>query len=123
MGEVVREFLDQIFDFLLFIAACAYVISSFRTMAVTQNTLNMSLSDKGNSVAVIERPDLTLAGEEVLALLLQPDGIEQVTLDGTVFEKDDISTALMRVNVGGRYALERHSESEGISLIITEVSP
>lgn len=114
-----KEFIEQCIDFLIFVAACAFMISGFANFASIQTVINNSISNKGALVTHYLPEDTGMSGEEVIALLLLPDGIASVEIDGTVF-RADLRKGIPYVNVDGTYHCMRESTAEGIKLVFIQ---
>lgn len=118
MGAV-KETIDLVVDFIIFIAACAFTISGFANTASIQNALNDSLTDKGSSMIVDAYPNTYVSGDEVIALLLLPEGVNSVIVDGNALT-DNIEKGVNYIAPKATYEIQRKTAEEGIQLIITK---
>ena len=115
-----KQFLDMAADFLMFIAACAFVIGGFSNTARIQTALDRSLTDKGTSVISDVNPSERVSAEEVAALLLFSDGMCRVTVDGVAYTTNRMDS-IEAIQMDREYLITRESTSEGIKLTIKSI--
>ena len=116
--DAAKEFLDQAADFIIFIMGCLFAIGGFANTASVQYALNNTLTDKGAAVIADAYPQTYVGGEEVIALLLLPDGLTSVTVDGLTFTSE-IEKSVAYINIAANYMVSREAEAEGTRLVIT----
>lgn len=115
-----KEVIDLVVDFIIFIAACAFTIGGFANTASVQNTLNNTLTDKGSSMIADAFPETHSTGEEMIAILLLPEGISKVSVDGNVFT-GNVMEAINYIVPNGIYEVEREYATDGLRLLITKI--
>lgn len=119
--SVAKDFLDRSADFFMFVLGCAYAISGFANTARVQNVLNDSIGDKGTVVVADAYPDISVSGEKVIALLLMPEGVESVDIDGRVFSSS-LEQGIIYIDTDGKYLLTRKTGTGGSILTVTTVT-
>lgn len=116
-----RKYIDFAADFAIFVSACFFIVSGVSRISMMQESLHHSLSDKGMSV-ILEDETVYISGDELIAQLSFPQGIQKVELDGAVFT-GDIRNAASSVLCGGQYLVVRNvDESGNVTLIIYSIT-
>lgn len=113
-----KEFLDHAADFMIFIFGCLFAIGGFANTSSVQYALNNTLMDKGAAVIADAYPETFVGGEEVIALLLLPDGLISVTVDGLTFTSE-FDRSLAYIDITGNYMVTREIEPEGTKLVVS----
>ena len=113
-----KRFLDLAVDFMFFIFGCLYMVAGFANTASVQNVLNRTITDKGSAVMADAYPETFVGGEEVIALLLYPDGVVSVSVDGVEFVSE-FERSIDYIAMEKNYMVTRAFGLEGTKLIIT----
>lgn len=118
--KIARKYLDFAADFVIFVAACFFIVSGVSRISIMQETLHNSLSDKGLNI-VLEAELNEVTGVELIAQLCYPEGFEVVLIDGVRYEGDlrEVASCIL---VSGHYTVERNDDVDGsITLLINSI--
>ena len=120
-----KEFLDKAAVLVIFVAACYFSLNAFLGLGALQDALNGSISGKGVELMQEAYPEARMQGEELIALLLFPEGLAGVVVDGEAFALKQIEEATARIMPGVPYAVSRMQAEDGagVHLKLTAVLP
>lgn len=117
-----RKFLELSADFLIFVAACFFILNGMSQVSAMQEALHRGLSDKGMN-QVVDYPVSYSSGESLIALLCYPEGIDRIILNDTAYE-GNLHRCMGYIMSTSDYQVERIIAEDGtVSLSINEVMP
>jgi len=117
-----RKFLELAADFLIFVVACFFILNGMSQVSAMQVALHRGLADKGVN-QVVEYPVSYSMGDELIAVLCYPEGIEKVVINGVLFEENLLACAGYIVSTS-QYRVDRMVTEEGmVCLELIEMVP
>ena len=115
-----RKYIDFAADFLIFVTACFFILSGVSRVSMMQETIHQGLTNKGLS-GIMEDYSMYRTGEELVALLSLPEGLDAVIVNETVVE-GSVTSIIGLLSQEEIYSVERMMDERGkITLIIRKV--
>lgn len=112
-----RKIIDLSADFLIFVSACLFILSASTRISMMQTSLHRGLTDKGVS-AVEANAVAYFTGEELIALLCHPEGVAEISIDGTVYN-GNLSVCVSKIHSDASYDVKRIRNLDGsVSLFV-----
>jgi len=118
--EAQRRILDLVADFLFFVIACLIILNAGTRISMMQTSLHRGLTDKGVST-VEANADAHFTGEELIALLCSPEGIAELSINGTTYS-GNLSECVSKICADASYDVNRIRNTDGsVSLSVRQI--
>lgn len=122
--NVIKKYLELYIDIVVFLGACVFAFSGFAQYQQIRRAFNEALVDKGVeqiTIGIVE--EIYTAGDELVALLLLPEGVNSAEVDGMEFTHGNLRSAITYIDGDSLYFVERKQESDGVHLVVVKIPP